>query len=99
MRSSSPRAASAATMPTVIPATGSTAAVTAATAGPRTSAAARATRTGRCSPPTFSIPNQPLRFVEIAAAALGRRDGDAAGVELLESGPEPELELDEDLLR
>ncbi|KRT62708.1 MAG: hypothetical protein XU10_C0022G0028 [Chloroflexi bacterium CSP1-4] len=48
---------------------------------------------------TFVIPYQHIRFVEIAAAALGRRDGDAAGVELLESGPEPELELDEDLLR
>ena len=48
---------------------------------------------------TFVIPYQHIRFVEIPAAALGQRDGDAAGAELLESGPEQELELDEELLR
>src|SRR3989337_3606402 len=48
---------------------------------------------------TFVIPYQHIRFVEIAAAALGRRDGDAAGGELLESGPEPEQEGDQQLLR
>lgn len=48
---------------------------------------------------TFVIPYQHIRFVEIPAAALGQREGDAAVAELLESGPEPELELDEDLLR
>src|SRR3990170_6801495 len=39
---------------------------------------------------TFVIPYQHIRFVEIAAAALGRRDGDAAGGELPETGPGPE---------
>jgi hypothetical protein len=48
---------------------------------------------------TFVIPYQHIRFVEIPAAALGQREGDAAGAELPESGPEPELELDEELLR
>lgn len=48
---------------------------------------------------TFVIPYAQIRFVEIAAVALGRPAGDAAETALLESGTDQGLELDEDLLR